>query len=255
MVLDAIANAPRTAFLGICFLVVAAALPAAAQVPAAEPPPPPWAGTLSAGVALTGGNTDTTTFNLAFDLQSDKTKRNVVKAEGLNIRASRDGTAIVDRTSLSGRDEYRLTTRSYVFGQVQYLRDAFKSIDYLVSPAGGLGYKLIDTPVATLATDVGVGGVVEKNRGLDRRSSGAVTLNEKGTRQLGTASLTQSFSALWFASRFDDALYTFQVGLAADVLSHFQLKVDFLDTYKTRPPTLLIEKNDTAFITSFAFKF
>jgi putative salt-induced outer membrane protein len=230
-------------------------LPASAQVPAAEPPPEPWAGTISAGLALTGGNTDTTTFNLAFDVQSDKRKRNVIKAEGLDIRASQEGSEIVDRTSLSGRDEYRLTGRSYVFGQLQYLRDAFKSIDYLLSPAAGFGYKLIDRPTTTLATDVGIGVVVEKNPGLDRRSSGAVTLGEKGTRKLGTATVTQSFNALWIASEFADALYTFQVGLAADVLSRFQLKVDFLDTYKTRPPTLLIEKNDTAFITSFAFTF
>ena len=107
----------------------------------------------------------------------------------------------------------------------------------------------------TLAADVAFGGVIEKNPGLERRSSGAVTFGEKGTRKLGTATLTQSFNALWIASEFADALYTFQVGLAADVMTRLQLKVDFLDTYKTRPPSELIQKNDTAFITSLAFKF
>jgi hypothetical protein len=42
-------------------------------------------------------------------------------------------TSIVDRTSLSVRDEITLSSRTCVFGQFSYLRDAFKEIDYLMS--------------------------------------------------------------------------------------------------------------------------
>ena len=226
-----------------------------AQTPAPAPPPPPWSGTLSAGLALTGGNTDTTTTNLAFDVQSDKTRRNVVKAEGLNLRSSRDGEEIVDRTSLSVRDEFSLRPRLYVFGQFQYLQDAFKAIDYLLSPTVGVGYKVISTDITTFNVDAAVGGVFEKNPGLDRRSDGAVTMSEKISHKLGTATATQSFTALWVATDFADSLYTFQAGIAADVWQRVQVKVDFLDTYKSRPPNPVIQKNDTALITSVAFKF
>jgi putative salt-induced outer membrane protein YdiY len=232
-------------------------MPVAAQEPATAPPPPPpsWTGTLSAGIALTGGNTDTTTMNFAFDVQSNRTKRNVIKAEGLNIRSSQDGDEIVDRTSLSARDEFTFSGRGYVFGQIQYLQDAFKSIDYLMSSTGGIGLKLIDSERTTLGADLSVGGVFEKNPELDRRSDGAITFAEKASRKFGTATVIQSVNALWIASDFGDALYTFQVGLAAEVMRHLQLKVEFLDTYKTTPPTELVQQNDTAFITSFAFKF
>lgn len=230
------------------------AMPAAAQ-DAPPPPPPPWSGTLSAGLALTGGNTDTMTINLAFDVQSDKTKRNVVKAEGLNVRSSRDGDEIVDRLSLSGRDEFRVGRRAYVFGQTQYLQDQFKSIDYLVSPTAGIGYRVLDSEVTTLTADISAGGLFEKNPGLERKSSGAVTVAERASRKLGSATVTQSLNALWNAGEFADALYTFQAGLAADVVGRVQLKVDFIDAYKTRPPNPLVQKNDTTFITSVAFKF
>ena len=243
----------RNRILAACALLFATTV--AAQTPAPAAPPPPWSGALSAGLALTGGNTDTTTINLAFDVQSDKTQRNVVKAEGLNIRSSRDGDEIVDRTSLSVRDEFNLGPRTYVFGQFQYLRDVFKSIDYLLSPTVGVGYKVINTDVTTLNVDAAVGGVFEKNPGLDRRSDGAVTMSEKVSHKLGTATATQSFTALWVATDFEDALYTFQAGIAADVWRRVQVKVDFLDTYKSRPPTPLIRQNDTALITSVAFKF
>ena len=245
-------STPTRILVAACLLV---ATHAAAQTPAPAPPPPPWSGTLSAGLALTGGNTDTTTFNLAFDVQSDKTQRNVVKAEGLNIRSSRDGEEIVDRSSISVRDEFTLTGRTYVFGQFQYLRDAFKGIDYLLSPTGGVGYKVINTDLTTLTVDAAIGGIFEKNPGLDRRSDGAVTMSEKVSHKLGTATATQSVTALWVATDFADALYAFKAGIAADVWARVQVKVDFLDTYKSRPPSPLIQKNDTALITSVAFKF
>ena len=49
---------------------------AAAQT--ATPAPAPWTGSLAAGLALTGGNTSTATTNLAFTVESDKTRRNVI---------------------------------------------------------------------------------------------------------------------------------------------------------------------------------
>lgn len=239
----------------LCTLLGAAT--AAAQTPAAPPEPPrPWQGSIAAGLALTGGNTDTTTTNFAFDVQSDKTKRNVFKAEGLNLRSSQDGTSIVDRTNLAARDEYGLTSRSYVFGQFQYLRDVFKSIDYLMAPTVGVGYKLYNTAATTLAVDTSFGAVVEKNPGRERATSGAVTLGEKLSHKLSdAATLTQTFSGLWKTEDFDDTLYIFGAGIAASLTTRTQLKVEFLDTYKNKPPSILVQQNDTALITSIVFKF
>jgi putative salt-induced outer membrane protein YdiY len=242
-----------TRFIAAAFLLLATT--AFAQTPAPAPPPPPWGGTLSAGIALTGGNTDTTKINLAFDVLSDKTQRNVVKAEGLNIRASQDGEEIVDRTSLSARDEFTISPRTYIFGQFQYLRDAFKGIDYLLAPTAGAGFKVINTDATTVNVDAAVGGVFEKNPGLDRRSDGAVTLGQKASHKLGTATVTQSLTALWVATDFADSLYTFQAGIGADVWRRVQVKVDFLDSYKSRPPNVLVQRNDTALLTSVAFRF
>lgn len=243
----------RRIWLLVAIVVSHAALASAQTAP---PPPEGWTGSLAAGLALTGGNTQTTTTNFAFTLQSDKARRNVVKAEGLNIRSSRDGEAIVDRTSLQGEDDYALTARTYVFGRLQYLRDVFKSIDYLVSPTGGVGYKVIDTPATTLVAEGAVGVVTERNPGLEVRTSGAITAGEKASHKLsGTATVTESLTTLWKTADFGDALTTFQAGLAMNITPRTQFKVDFLDTYKNRPPSVLVKKNDTALILSFVFRF
>ena len=58
-----------------------------AQAPAPPPPDPGlWEGTAGAGLALTRGNSDTLTFNLAFDATRDPKTRNVLKAKGLFLR-------------------------------------------------------------------------------------------------------------------------------------------------------------------------
>lgn len=244
-----------TVWTSLCLCLSASVI--SAQTPAAPPEPPrPWAGSVAAGLAVTGGNTDTTTTNFAFDVQTDKTKRNVFRAEGLNLRSTQDGTSIVDRTNLAIRDEYGLTARSYAFGQFQYLRDVFKNIDYLVAPTVGVGYKLVNSPATTLSVDSSVGAVLEKNPARDRTSSGAVTLGEKFSHKLSaSATITQTFAGLWKTSDFDDALYLFGAGLATSITPRTQIKVEFLDTYKSRPPSVLVQKNDTALITSLVFKF
>ena len=148
-----------------------------------------------------------------------------------SIRSTRDGDAIVDRTSLQFQDNYKISPRAYGFGRLQYLRDAFKSIDYLISPTAGVGYKVLENAVSTLTADVAVGAVTEKNPGLEKRSSGAITAGEKAVHKLSTsATLTQSLAALWKMSDFGDSLVTFQAGLATDITPKTQLKVDFLDT-------------------------
>jgi putative salt-induced outer membrane protein YdiY len=226
-----------------------------APAPAAAAPPA-WTGSLAAGLALTGGNTSTATTNVAFTFESDKTRRNVIRAEGLNIRSSRDGDAIVNRTNIQAQDDFALTRRIYALGRFQYLSDEFKAIDYLVSPTGGLGYKFIDNPSSTLTADLAIGAVVEKNPGEAKRTSGALTAGQKAAHQLSsTATLTQSLAVLWKTSDFNDSLVTFQAGLATDITPRAQVKVDFLDTFKNQPPSVLVKKNDTAVIVSFAFNF
>ena len=228
-----------------------------AAAPAAPPPvPETWYGSVSFGFALTDGNADTSTINLTFDVSDTPKKRNVLKFAGLYLRTTSEGEETADRTALSARDQYALSARSYVFGQVQYLHDRFKDIDYLIAPTGGIGYKLVDGPRTTLAADAGLGFVVEKNPGIDAKTSGAVSTGEKLTHKLTEATtITQSATGLWKTADFDDALYTFGVGLAAALTSQTALKFEFLDVFKNKPPTPDIKKNDTALVASFVFKF
>jgi putative salt-induced outer membrane protein YdiY len=242
------------AFIGSLTLIAWGAMsaPAFAQ-PAA--PPKVWTVALSAGLAMTSGNRDTSNVNAAYDIVYNPQTKNVVKSDGLFLRGETEGVLSANRVGFNVRDEYNLTPRTFVFGQNQYLHDEFKNIDYLLAPTAGVGYKIFDTTATKLAVDGSVGGVWEKNPGLDVTSSGALAFGEKLTQTLTmTTTLTQSFAALWKTKNFDDALYTAGIGIAAAISTHTQLKFELLDTYKNLPPLPTIQKNDVAVLMAIVYK-
>ena len=179
----------------------------------------------------------------------------MVKSDALLIRGKTAGEVTASRLGLNVRDEYTLTDGVFVFGQNQYLRDEFKSIDYLVAPGGGVGVRLFNTMQTKLSVDAGVGGVWEKNPDIEVRTSGAVTASEKLTQSLtATTTFTQSVGALWKTNDWDDSLYTFGVGIAATISTRTQLKVEVLDVFKNKPPLPSVKQNDVAMLMAIVYK-
>jgi len=69
----------------------------------AQPPAEPkiWTVNARAGLALTSGNTDTSTVNAAYDLIYDPQTRNVVKSDALLIRGKTAGEVTASRLGLT----------------------------------------------------------------------------------------------------------------------------------------------------------
>jgi putative salt-induced outer membrane protein YdiY len=244
-----------TRLLVLTATLLATATSAWAQAAAPPPAPKVWTVNAGAGLALTGGNTDTSTVNAAYDLVYDPQTKNIVKSDLLYIHGTSEGELTASRLGFNVRDEYKLTPRVFLFGQNQYLRDEFKNIDWLLAPGGGLGVKLFDSMQTKLSVDGGLASVWEKNSGFEVRTSGAVTASERLTQTLtATTTITQSVTALWKTKDWDDSLYTFGAGIAASISTRTQLKVEVLDVFKNLPPTPDIKKNDVALLMSIVYK-
>lgn len=238
--------------------VVTASAQTPAPAPAAPPPPPPpgWTGSASAGLSFTQGNSDTSTTNLAYEVKRDTGTNLLFKSTGLYIRSLSEGDLTTDRMAFDGRVDRKFSEKTSVFGQVQYLRDSFKEIDYLVSPTVGLSRWLTKDDKSELGVDAGIGVVWEKNPPYPVQTSGAINLGQNFKRKLtDTTELTEKVAALWKMDDFDDALYTFGVGLATNVTKVVQMKVEMLDTYKNKPRSDTVVKNDIAVLLSFVYKF
>lgn len=236
-------------------LLLLIALPLLAQEPPAAPVDP-WSSSVGAGLAITSGNSDTTNINVSASTTWDPKTNRLFKAEALYLLGETDGEKQVDKSTALARYEHLFQERAFWFGEVQYLRDPFKAINYLVSPLVGAGYHVIRTDTRKLTLDGAVGGVVEDNDLLGRDTSGALKAGESFEWSISPVSkVTQKLTGLWKADDFDDALYHFDAGLATTVASRLELKLSYVYDYKNVTPSPEIEKGDSALFAALLVKF
>jgi putative salt-induced outer membrane protein YdiY len=200
-------------------------------------------------------NSDTRTFHASLVLAYDPHTRNVVKADAFYILDYQSGASTVDRISAHLRDERELAPRWFAFADVQYLKDRFKVIDYLVAPTAGVGYRLLKSEARQLDVDAGAGAVFERDGSGQRSSDGALRAGEAFTWKMSkTAVLSNRSFAVWKLGGSNDAYYHVDVGLAAAIAEHFELKTALIDEYKRRTPKPTVKRNDVAGIVSIGFK-
>ncbi|HUK32623.1 MAG TPA: DUF481 domain-containing protein [Vicinamibacterales bacterium] len=246
----------RTVTKAVCLIGVCLAWASAARAQQSAAVPEGLSGSAGFGMSLTNGNTDTLNISATDDSVYDPKTKNVMKWGALYLRGKENGLLTVNRVSGTFRDEYTVNGRVFTFAQIDALHDTFKGIDYLYSPAAGIGYKIIDTKITTLNVDSGIGGVVEKDTGSDAKGSGAVTFSEKLVHQLSsTTTLKEAVTGLLKTDDVGDGLYTFGAGVAAKMNSRLQLSLDLLDTFKNHPIDGLTHKHDLALITSVVTKY
>lgn len=244
--------------LPLALVVIASAvLPAgttAAQDAASAPPT--WVGSFGAGLAITSGNTNTSNWNVSFKAKRERPNGLILNADGLVIQGKRSGRPSLDNTVLNSRAELRFADKSYVFGQMAYLRDPFKSINYFFAPTAGLSYRFYDTTDGSFSVNASAGASWESNPGKPVTRKPALAFGQRFTRALSkTATLTQGFAGNVVANDVGDGLYSTSVGVAASVTNRTQMKVEVLSTYRTTPPVATIRKSDVSTIMSFVFKF
>ena len=219
------------------------------------PPPKPWNSSLGAGLAVTSGNSDTQNLNFAFNTLYDPKTVHIFKADALYLRGESDGETQVDKATASTRYERTISDRTFWFGDLSYLRDPFKAINYLISPIVGAGYHIIKTDTRKLSIDGGAGAAIESNSQLGSSTSAAIRAGEALDWALSpTSKVTQKLTGLWKVDDMDDALYHFDVGLATTIVSRAELKVSYVLDYKNKTPPE-VEKADSALFATLLFKF
>ena len=226
--------------------VVSAARALAADCPPCPPPPPvppAWSIGLGAGLSLTSGNSDTSSYNLLASIVHDPRKKNIFRFDALYLRTEQEGLTSVNRTFAKARNERTVNGRLFLFGELGYLRDNPKEVEYLISPVVGAGYRLVDRATLVASVDGGVGGAFEKLRGQGRHRG----RRRPGHRARGVESdardhAVREAAGLWKAGDFGDAYYRAELGLAATLAKRLEIKLAFADDYKTRPPPGLAQE-------------
>lgn len=221
----------------------------------AQAPVDPWSNSIGAGLAVTSGNSDSTNINVAAATAWDPKTDRLFKADALYLLGESNGEKQVDKTTANARYEQLFQTRAFWFGEMQFLRDPFRAINYLVSPLVGAGVHVVNTPQRKLTFDGAVGAVAEDNDLLGRDTSGAIKAGQSFEWTISPVSkVTQKVSGLWKADDFSDSLLHFDAGLSTTVATRLELKVSYVYDYKTEPPPD-IEKGDSALFAALLVKF
>ena len=227
-----------------------------ALAPPPAPPPPLWAGSLGAGLSITSGNTDTSSYNLAFEVVRDAGKLWVFLADGLYLQSEEDDEETADKSLLHLRAERSLSERLFAFGDIGYLRDEFKEIDYLISPSVGAGWKAILPEPISLVFDAGVGVAFEKNPGRDSTSDAAFNVGEEWIWNFSKrASLTQRVRGLWKFDDTEDAFYHGEIALAASLTEMMEIRITYLVDYDNLPSSPELDKTDTTLLATVVVNF
>ena len=116
----------------------------------------PWSGSASLGFLSTSGNTDTTSYNMAFAISHTRNQWTHAFDTAAN-GASESNSTTAEAYQAGWKTSYDFSEHSYLFGAANWRKDRFSGVDEQLSGAAGYGRRIIDTPVHLLSAEVGAG--------------------------------------------------------------------------------------------------
>lgn len=268
-------------------LVLCCALALAGSAQAQE-----WKGIGEFGLAITGGNTDTTNINgkLGLTKESDAWKHEfglgVLKASAKQVVVDlANATVIRERTVKTAQrydaawtSGYKLSDTSYVYGNLRYENDQFGSFRNQTIAGLGYGFYAIKDEPTTLLFEIGAGyRRSQKQDGFVPQSSpcstpgfsGAVCTNLVATRfrKEGDAilrgkidfshKLTETaalYDTFLLEAGSNNKYYQNDLGLALKVSDAFAVKTGFQIRYNS-DATKPVGKTDRLFTTNLVYSF
>jgi putative salt-induced outer membrane protein len=211
----------------------------------------PWAGTASLGYLSTSGNTDTTSYNTAFEISYAINKW----AHTFNAAANgadEGGTTNAEAYQAGWKSTYDFSEHSYLFGQVNWRKDRFAGVDQQLSEAIGYGRRIIDTPAHLLSAEAGVGHTSLDFADDTSSSSAILTL---GMDYKWTFSETSNFEQNIDVESGSDNTYIESVSaVRARLLGDFALVLSYTVKHNTDVPAGS-EKTDKLTAVSLEYSF
>lgn len=226
---------------------------ASKSIAAVTKKPPLWESTLSFGLTLTRGNSDTMLMDSAL-----KSHRNDLTNE---VTLSIEGTygedhSVKNNESLHGIGQYNhlFTDRFYAYGRGDGFHDDIADLTYRFTLSPGIGYYFIKKKETTLAVEAGPSCVLEKLDG-SRENYAAARLAERFQKKW------DDHARLWenveFLPQFDKGnnfLVNAEIGVETPLSKRLSLSVVAQDNY-INVPAPGRERNDLKLISGLTYKF
>ena len=132
------------------------ASPLLAQEEVAEEAVSPWSGKATLGYLATGGNTENSSLNSAFEVAYTSGKwAHMLKMLAINSSESEQTTA--ESYEVAWKTEYNFSEYNFMFGRANWRKDRFSGYKTQMSQTAGYGRRLFAAGAHTLNVEVGAG--------------------------------------------------------------------------------------------------
>ena len=218
----------------VCLALGARAADSQPPVLVATNPPPVRESSVSLGLALSRGNSDTVLATGAF-----KTHQ---KGPNNELLGGLDGSYgesdhVKNNETVHGTAQYNhlFSERCYGYLNVEGLHDEIADLQYRLTTGPGAGYYLLHEPGTSLAGEVGP-SVINERLGSRDRSYASGRLAERFERKLSvTARLWQKAEILPQLDGMQNYLVNTEIGLEASLTKTLCLRVILQDNFVNQP--------------------
>lgn len=253
---------PRTAVSAASLLLLAGA--AWAQTP--PPADGQWRGTGGAAVSATSGNSSTQAVLLNAEMARATAADKITLGGAINYgRSKADGVTSTTANKWNGAGQYdfNLSPALFAFGKLGLEGDQLTDLSLRSTLAGGLGYKLIDTPDLKFTLSGGLGYSTDRYDALKTIggktakgfSRASLYLAEESEHQLSkTTSFKQRLELFPGVSGDKAMLARFSAGLGVAMSGTMSLSLGVTSTYNSKPAAGS-KKNDLGVFTGLNLKF
>lgn len=225
-----------------------------------------WRGVGGAAMAVTSGNTTSSSLSLNADMARATTADKL--SFGANANYARSKVNGLSTTSANkwagfGQYDYNLSPQLFVFGKLGLEGDDLIQLSLRSTLATGLGYKVVDTKEMSFNVFGGAAYTTDKydtaqtiaGKTGKSFSRASLFLGEESSHTLSASTSFKQRLELYPGVSGDKAfLAKFTAGLAVAVSSTLNLSVGVVDNYNSKPATGA-KKNDLGIFTGVNVKF
>ncbi len=216
----------------ILFLLSGAAYSQAGNAGAAEEESH-WSGSASLGFLSTSGNTETTSYNTAFEISYAENRWTHTFDAAAN-GADESDTTTAEAYQAGWKSAYDFSEHNYLFGLVNWRKDRFSGVDQQLSEAIGYGRRLIDTPAHLLSAEIGAG---YRSADLSDNTSERGVIATFGLEYQWTFSETSNFEQNFGVESGADNTYIESVSaVRARLLGDFAIVLSYTVRHNTDVP-------------------
>ena len=214
---------------------------------------PAWESSLSAGLSLTEGNSDTLLTTVAFKTRR-KTRENEFTFGADGSYGENDSVKNNETLHGVGQFNHLFSDRFYGFLNLEGLHDGIADLDYRFTFSPGAGYYLLKETNTTLAGEAGPGLIVQQLGGADTTYA-TLRLAERFERKLNDgARVWEKAEILPQANKLANFLVNAEIGAEAALTKTLSLRVTLQDNFINQPAPGR-KSNDVKLISGLVYKF